>query len=104
MMGRLLLRLRASWRHLRVAWYAWRDPKLPLAGRLMLTAIVIYVVSPIDLMPDVVPVLGWLDDLTLIGLVLPLLLRLLPGEVLAQARQQAAASDSSAENLDDISL
>lgn len=89
MIARLLLRLRAAGSHLRIAWYAWRHPKLPLAGRLMLIGMVIYVISPIDFIPDALPVLGWLDDLALMTLILPLLLRLLPTEVITEARRQS---------------
>lgn len=89
MIGRLLLRLRAAGSHLRIAWYAWRHPKLPLAGRLMLIGMAIYVISPIDLIPDALPVLGWLDDLALMTLILPLLLRLLPAEIITEARRQS---------------
>jgi uncharacterized membrane protein YkvA (DUF1232 family) len=89
MIARVLLRLRAAGSHLRIAWYAWRHPKLPLAGRMMLIGMVIYVISPIDLIPDAVPILGWLDDLALITLILPLLLKLLPEEVLTEARRQS---------------
>lgn len=89
MIGRLLLRLRAAGSHLRVAWCAWRHPKLPLAGRLMLIGMAIYVISPIDFIPDALPVLGWLDDLALISLILPLLLKLLPQEVIAEARRRS---------------
>jgi uncharacterized membrane protein YkvA (DUF1232 family) len=81
--------LRAAGSHLRGAWYAWRHPELPLAGRLMLIGMAIYVISPIDLVPDVLPVLGWLDDLALLTLILPLLLKLLPEEVLIEARRQS---------------
>jgi uncharacterized membrane protein YkvA (DUF1232 family) len=55
----------------------------------MLIGMVIYVISPIDLIPDAVPILGWLDDLALITLILPLLLKLLPEEVLTEARRQS---------------
>jgi uncharacterized membrane protein YkvA (DUF1232 family) len=89
MIARLLLRLRAAGSHLRVAWYAWRHPKLPLAGRLMLIGMAIYIISPIDFIPDALPVLGWLDDLALMTLILPLLLKLLPAEVVAEARRQS---------------
>jgi uncharacterized membrane protein YkvA (DUF1232 family) len=89
MIARLLLRLRAAGSHLRITWYAWQHPKLPLAGRLMLIGMVIYVISPIDFIPEALPVLGWLDDLALMTLILPLLLRLLPTEVITEARRQS---------------
>jgi hypothetical protein len=44
---------------------------------------------PHDLIPDAIPILGWLDDLALITLILPLLLKLLPEEVLTKARRQS---------------
>lgn len=94
MIGRLLLRLRAGWHHLRVAWYAWQHPKLPLSGRLVLIAMAIYVISPVDLIPDALPVLGWLDDLALISLILPWLLTLLPEDVIKDARQQSEGRQS----------
>ncbi len=89
MIGRLLLRLRATGHHLRIAWYVWRHPKLPLAGRVMLIVMAIYVISPIDFIPDALPFLGWLDDLALMTLILPLMLRLLPAEVITDARRQS---------------
>ena len=55
----------------------------------MLIGMLIYVLSLIDLIPDTLPLLGWLDDMALITLILPLLLKLLPAEVIRQARQQA---------------
>ena len=64
-MMRLILRLRAAGRHLLVIWHAWRDPALKWPGRLVLIAIALYLLSPVDLVPDWLPVLGWLDDLAL---------------------------------------
>lgn len=88
---RLLLRLRAAGRHLLVAWHAWRDPALRWPGRLMLVALALYLLSPIDLIPDGIPLLGWLDDFALIAFVLPRLLKMLPAGVLREARKKAGA-------------
>ena len=82
-------RWRAAGRHLLVGWYAWRNPALGWPGKLMLALTALYLLSPVDLVPDWLPVLGWLDDLALVGLVLPMLLRLLPADVLQQARRRA---------------
>lgn len=90
-MMRLLLRLRAAGRHLLVAWHAWRDPALRWPGRLMLVALALYLLSPIDLIPDGIPLLGWLDDFALIAFVLPRLLKMLPAGVLREARKKAGA-------------
>lgn len=89
MLLRLLARLRTAGRHLRVGWHAWRDPALRWPGRMVLLAIALYVISPIDLIPEWIPLLGWLDDLLVISVVLPLLMKLLPAEVLRSAQQRA---------------
>ena len=71
-------------------WHAARDRRTPWAVRLLALLVAAYALSPIDLIPDVVPVLGYLDDLLLVPLGLLLVIRLLPAEVLADARRQAA--------------
>ncbi len=91
-MMRLMRRLRAAGRHLLVAWHAWRDPALRWPGRLMLAAVALYLLSPIDLMPDGIPLLGWLDDFALLGFALPLFLKLLPAGVLKEARRKAGSA------------
>ncbi len=89
MLLRLGARLRVAGRHLLVGWYAWRDPALAWPGRLGLLCMALYVLSPVDLFPDGIPLLGWLDDLVVIGLVLPLFMKLLPADVLRDARRRA---------------
>ncbi len=89
MVLRLAARLRAAGRDLLVAWYAWRDPALTWRGRLLLLGTAAYVLSPVDVCPDWIPLLGWMDDLVVIGVVLPQLLRWLPPNVLRQAQRRA---------------
>lgn len=86
----LLGRLRAIGPNLLVGWYAWRHPAMPLYGKLLLASLLLYVASPIDLVSDFFPVLGWLDDMALLTFALPALLNLLPGTVMNQARHQAS--------------
>ncbi len=69
---------------------AARDPRTPSAARLLVFAIVAYAVSPIDLIPDFIPVLGLLDDLILLPIALMLAVRLIPAEVMLEARTRAA--------------
>lgn len=69
---------------------AYRDPRTPWAARACVLLVVGYALSPIDLIPDFIPVLGYLDDLILVPLGLALAIRLIPAEVLADARQTAA--------------
>jgi uncharacterized membrane protein YkvA (DUF1232 family) len=88
-MMRLMRRLRAAGRHLLVAWYAWRHPDLRWPDRLMLVAIALYLFSPVDLIPDSIPLLGWLDDFAVITFLLPHLLKILPAAVLQAAKKKA---------------
>ena len=72
-----------------VAYFAARDPKTPLLVRLLALLIAAYALSPIDLIPDFIPVLGYLDDLILIPLGVSLVVSLLPEAVLLSARERA---------------
>lgn len=74
-----------------VVWLAARDPRTPLAVRLLALAVAAYALSPIDLIPDFIPVIGYLDDLLLLPLGIALILRLTPPEVIEAARAGAAA-------------
>jgi uncharacterized membrane protein YkvA (DUF1232 family) len=68
---------------------ACRDPRTPLAARIVTACVVAYAFSPIDLIPDFVPVFGYLDDLILVPLGIALALRLIPPEVLSDCRARA---------------
>jgi len=70
---------------------AARHPGTPWYAKLLAAAIVAYAFSPIDLIPDFIPVLGYLDDLVLIPLGLALAIRLIPSPVLAECRAAAGA-------------
>jgi len=72
-------------------WFAARDPATPWWLRALALAVAAYALSPIDLVPDFIPVLGVLDDLLLVPLGLWLVLRWLPAAVLERARRRAAA-------------
>jgi uncharacterized membrane protein YkvA (DUF1232 family) len=66
-----------------------RDPRTPWPAKALALATVAYALSPIDLIPDFVPVLGLLDDLILVPAGIWLVLRLVPAEVMAEARNRA---------------
>ncbi len=68
---------------------AARDPRTPWYARLLVAGIVAYVLSPIDLIPDFVPILGYLDDLILVPLGIVLALRLIPRHVFEECRVRA---------------
>jgi uncharacterized membrane protein YkvA (DUF1232 family) len=69
---------------------AVRDPRVPWYVKAVGTCVVAYALSPIDLIPDFIPVLGYLDDLVLVPLGLLLMLRLIPADILAEHRTAAA--------------
>ncbi|KAF1715898.1 hypothetical protein CSC74_12055 [Pseudoxanthomonas yeongjuensis] len=75
-----------------VVYFAARDPRTPWPVRLLALLVAAYALSPIDLIPDFIPVLGYLDDLILVPLGLVLVLRLVPRQVMLDAREKAAAA------------
>ena len=68
---------------------AYRDARVPLHAKLFAALVVGYAFSPIDLIPDVIPVLGYLDDLIVVPLGVALAVRMIPKEVLSESRQKA---------------
>ncbi len=75
-----------------VVYFAARDPRTSWPVRVLALLVAAYALSPIDLIPDFVPVLGYLDDLIVVPLGLILVLRLVPPEVMQSAREQASAA------------
>ena len=69
---------------------AARDPRTPWHARVVVAAVAAYALSPIDLVPDFIPILGLLDDAVLLPLGIALALRLIPAEVIAESRAKAA--------------
>ena len=68
---------------------AMKHPKTPWYARILAGIIIWYALSPVDLIPDFVPVLGYLDDLVILPLLIILLLRLIPRGVFEECRQEA---------------
>jgi uncharacterized membrane protein YkvA (DUF1232 family) len=68
---------------------AYRDPRTPLHARLFAALVVAYAFSPIDLIPDAIPILGHLDDVILVPLGVALAVRMIPPQVLAECRKKA---------------
>ena len=91
-MGRLAQWAHALKRESLALYYASRDPRTPWYAKVLAAAIVAYAVSPIDLIPDFIPVLGLLDDVLLLPAAIWLARRLVPAPVLADARVRADAT------------
>ena len=81
---------RASTKHLRSETYAiylaYRDPRVPWHAKAFAALVIGYAFSPIDLIPDFIPILGYLDDLILVPAGIALALRMIPPEVMEEAR------------------
>ena len=69
---------------------AYKDPRVPWYARWFAALVVGYAFSPIDLIPDFIPVVGYLDDLILVPLGAALVLRMIPPDVLAESRDKAS--------------
>lgn len=91
----IIARLKTWARHLKSETYAlylaYKDPRTPWYARLLAAFVVAHTFSPIDLIPDFIPVLGYLDDLVITPVGLWLALKLIPAEVMNEARQKAQA-------------
>lgn len=89
----MLDRLKARATRLRAETYALylaaRHPGTPLHAKLLVAGIVAYALSPIDLIPDFVPILGYVDDLVLLPLGIALAIRMIPSPILEECRQRS---------------
>ena len=92
MLARLNTWAAALRRQVLTLWFCARHPRTPLAAKLLAALVAAYALSPIDLIPDFIPVLGYLDDLILVPAGVYLTLRLIPEDVVAEARAQAEAA------------
>jgi len=68
---------------------AYKDPRVPWYAKLLIACVIGYAFSPIDLVPDFIPVIGYLDDLILVPLGIALALKMIPPAVLAECREKA---------------
>jgi uncharacterized membrane protein YkvA (DUF1232 family) len=90
LVGKLKERAAALKRELIALSIAVRDRRVPWYARAGLVLVLAYAFSPIDLIPDFIPVLGTLDDLIIVPAGIALVLKMIPAEVMREARQQAA--------------
>ena len=82
---------RALKREVVALWIAARDPRTPISARIVAAMVAAYALSPIDLIPDFIPVLGLLDDLLIVPLGILLAVRLIPPALMTEFRHQAEA-------------
>jgi uncharacterized membrane protein YkvA (DUF1232 family) len=89
-LDRAKLWARSTKRDVVAIWLAGRDRRTPWTARILAACVAAYALSPIDLIPDFVPVLGYLDDLLIVPLGIMMVVKLVPGELMAEFRTQAA--------------
>jgi uncharacterized membrane protein YkvA (DUF1232 family) len=89
MMERLKRWAQAVKRDLLALWLSVRDPRVPLHAKALAAGVTAYAFSPIDLIPDFVPVLGYLDDILLVPLGIWCAVKLIPTPVMAELRERA---------------
>jgi uncharacterized membrane protein YkvA (DUF1232 family) len=90
----LLERLKQAARKLKneitVLCVVYRDPRTPWYAKTLIAVVIAYSLSPIDLIPDFIPILGYLDDLILVPLGIALAIKLTPKEIFDEAREKVA--------------
>ncbi len=87
--------MRLPWRRRpALFWRLFRDSRVPLPARAILPAVGLYLVMPLDVIPDFIPVLGQLDDLLVVALGLWLFLRLCPEEIVREQLQAESGTRS----------
>jgi uncharacterized membrane protein YkvA (DUF1232 family) len=75
-------------REIQVLYFAYKDPKTPLISKVLLALTLAYAMSPIDLIPDFIPVLGYLDDLIILPFLIFLTIKTIPEDVLSSSRKK----------------
>lgn len=72
-------------------YYAYKDPRTPWYAKVFCGLVIAYAVSPIDLIPDFIPILGYLDDALIIPLGILLALKMIPAQVMKESREKATS-------------
>src|ERR1700719_3821442 len=92
MLRNLKIWARTLIRDVHAIYLAARDPRVPWYARVLATAVAGYALSPIDLIPDFIPVIGYLDDLIIVPLGIALVVRLIPQPIMSEHRISADAA------------
>jgi len=92
MLGRLRRWADDITRDVYAIYLARHDPRVPWYAKALAVCVAAYAVSPIDLIPDFIPVLGYLDELVILPLGILLVVKMIPADVMAEQRARAAAT------------
>jgi uncharacterized membrane protein YkvA (DUF1232 family) len=93
MLERLHIWARALKRDVVALYFAARDPRVPWPAKAVAASVAAYALSPIDLVPDFIPILGQLDDVLILPLGILLAIRLIPADLMAEHRAAALAAE-----------
>jgi len=92
MLSRIKVWARSVKTDVHAIYFAARDPRVPWVAKALAIVVAAYALSPLDLIPDFIPVLGYLDDLIIVPLGIWLVIALIPDEVMADCRSRARAA------------
>ena len=92
MFGRLIKLSRVLRGEVLVLWYACRHPATPLSVKIGAALLALYIVNPIDAVTDLLPFIGWADDIALLAFGVPWLLKQVPAAARADAEAQARST------------
>ena len=90
LLGRVKEWARTIKRDVVALWLAARDPRVPWPAKAMAGAVAAYALSPVDLIPDFIPVLGYLDDLVIVPAGILLTVRMIPPPLMSELRAEAS--------------
>jgi len=79
-------------REIYAVYLAYKDPRTPIKTKIFAACVLAYAFSPIDLIPDPIPILGYLDDLVIIPLGIAIVIKMIPSEILKECRAKANSS------------
>lgn len=94
MVTRLKVWARTLKRDVHALYLASRDPRVPWYAKALAIAVAGYALSPVDLIPDFIPVLGYIDDLIIVPLGILLVVKMIPPDVMSEHRELAAAAQA----------
>jgi uncharacterized membrane protein YkvA (DUF1232 family) len=88
-LNNLRIRAKRLKKELSAVYYAYKNPKISILPKILIAISIAYALSPIDLIPDFIPVFGYLDDLVIIPALLSLAIKLIPLDIMKESREKA---------------
>ena len=86
---KLKIKAKSLKKELTAVYYAYQDPKVKLLPKIIIAISIGYALSPIDLIPDFIPIIGYLDDLIIVPALISLSIKLIPKDIMDEARKKA---------------